>query len=122
MQQPFVGRSVPRLEDMPLVTGRGRFAADISFPHQLHMYVVRSTRAHGTISTIDVEAALAHPGVVAVWTFNDVADIPPIDFREGRIEQFEPYRQPILAASHVRYVGEPLAAVFADSIYTAEDA
>src|SRR6478609_397799 len=106
MQRPFVGQSVPRLEDMPLVTGRGRFAADISFFHQLHMHVVRSTYAHGKISAINVEAALAHPGVTAVWTSNDIADIPPIDFREGRIEQFEPYRQPILATSYVRYVGE----------------
>jgi carbon-monoxide dehydrogenase large subunit len=122
MQRAFVGRSVPRLEDKPLVTGRGRFAADISFPYQLHMHVVRSTHAHGTISAISVEAALAHPAVAAVWTSDDIADIPPIDFREGRIEQFEPYRQPVLATGYVRYVGEPLAAVFAESAYAAEDA
>src|ERR1700752_4005826 len=80
MQQAFVGRSVPRLEDKPLVTGLGRFVADIGFPHQLHMHVVRSTHAHGRISSIDVQAALAHLGIAAVWTSNDVADIPPIDF------------------------------------------
>ena len=122
MNAKFVGRSVPRLEDQPLVTGQGRFAADINFPHQLHMRVVRSAHAHGRIRSVDVRGALAHPGVFAAWSFSDVAEIPPIDFREGRIQQYEPYRQPILAKDRVRYVGEPVAAVFADSPYTAEDA
>ncbi len=122
MQPPFVGRSVLRLEDQPLVTGRGRFAADVSFPHQLHMRVVRSAHAHGKIRSISVDAARACRGVVAAWTSDDVRDIPPIDFREGRIEEYEPYRQPILAQDHVRYVGEPVAAIFAESAYSAEDA
>ena len=122
MQSKYVGRSVSRLEDQPLVTGRGRFAADVSFPHQLHMRIVRSAHAHGKIRAIDVSAALALPGVFAVWTGQDTADIPPIDFREGRIEQYEPFRQPILAREYVRYVGEPVAAVFAESAYVAEDA
>ena len=118
----FVGRSVPRLEDQPLVMGRGRFAADVTFPHMLHMRVVRSGHAHGRIVAIDVGAALALCGVEAIWTSADVADIPPIDFRLTRIEGLAPYRQPILARQHVRYVGEPVAAVFARDPYTAEDA
>jgi carbon-monoxide dehydrogenase large subunit len=118
----FVGRSVPRLEDQPLVTGRGRFAADVTFPHMLHMRVVRSGHAHGRIASIDASAALALPGVEAVWTSADVADIPPIDFRLTRIEGLAPYRQPILAQQYVRYVGEPVAAVFASDSYAAEDA
>jgi carbon-monoxide dehydrogenase large subunit len=118
----FIGRSVPRLEDPPLVTGRGRFAADVSFPHMLHMRVVRSGHAHGRIISIDASAALALPGVTAVWTSADVADIPPIDFRLTRIEGLTPYRQPILAKERVRYVGEPVAAVFATDPYIAEDA
>ena len=118
----YIGRSVPRLEDPPLVTGRGRFAGDISFPHQLHMRVARSSIAHGRIVAIDAAAARVLPGVVAVWTAADIADIPPIDFREGRIERLEPYRQPVLAVDHVRYVGEPVAAVFATDPYIAEDA
>ncbi len=122
MQEKFVGRSVTRLEDRPLVTGRGRFAADVSFPHQLHLRLVRSTRAHAKLRSVDIEAALAAPGVMAVWTAQDISEVPPIDFREGRIEQFAPYRQPILARDHVRYVGEPVAAVFAESPYLAEDA
>jgi aerobic carbon-monoxide dehydrogenase large subunit len=118
----YVGRSVPRLEDGPLVTGRGRFAADVSFAHQLHMRVVRSAHAHARIVAIDIQAARAAPGVVAVWTWGDVADVPPIDFRLTRIEGLDPYRQPILASDRVRYVGEPVAAVFATDAYLAEDA
>src|SRR5271170_3254198 len=118
----FVGRSVPRLEDRPLVTGQGRFAADISFAHQLHMRVVRSAHAHGRIVAIDIAAARAAPGVAAVWTAADVAAIPPIDFRLTRIEGLEPYRQPILAKDRVRYVGDPVAVVFAADPYSAEDA
>jgi carbon-monoxide dehydrogenase large subunit len=122
MQKKFIGRSVMRLEDRPLVTGQGRFAADVSFLHQLHMRVARSTHAHGKIQLVDINAALTSPGVMAVWTSDHISDVPPIDFREGRIEQFEQYRQPILAKDYVRYVGEPIAAVFAESAYLAEDA
>jgi aerobic carbon-monoxide dehydrogenase large subunit len=118
----WIGQSVTRLEDPPLVRGRGRFAGDISFPHQLHMRIVRANYAHGNIAAIDSSAARALAGVVAVWTAADIADVPPIDFREGQIPALEPYRQPVLATEKVRYVGEPVAAVFADDPYVAEDA
>src|SRR5262252_9140273 len=118
----WIGQSVERLEDPPLVRGRGRFAGDIAFPHQLHMRIVRANHAHGKIVAIDTSAARALPGVVAVWTAADIADVPPIDFREGQIPALEPYRQPVLATDKVRYVGEPVAAVFADDPYVAEDA
>ena len=117
-----VGRSLPRLEDHTLLTGRGRFAADISFPDQLHMRVVRSNFAHGRLQSIDASAALAKSGVHAVWTAADVADIPPIDFRLTRVAGLEPYRQRLFATDQVRYVGEPVAAVFAEDPYLAEDA
>ena len=116
-----IGRSVTRLEDLPLVTGRGRYAAGIAFPRQLHMRVVRSSHAHGKIISIDASAALAHPGCVAVWTSRDVAGIPLIEYRPTRVAGLEPYRQPILARERVRYVGEPVAAVFAEDAYLAED-
>src|SRR6185312_11061012 len=103
----FIGRSVPRLEDRPLLLGEGRFAADISFPGQLHMRVVRSRIAHGKIVAIDTRAALALPGVHAVWTAADVAHIPPIGFRLTGLVELEPYRQFVLARERVRYVGEP---------------
>ncbi|HLH90943.1 MAG TPA: xanthine dehydrogenase family protein molybdopterin-binding subunit [Xanthobacteraceae bacterium] len=118
----YIGRSVPRLEDGPLVVGRGRFAADMAFPDMLHMRIVRSAHAHGRIVAIDAAAARALPGVAAVWTFADVAEIPPIDFRLTRIEGLAPYRQTILANQKVRYVGDPVAAIFANDPYVAEDA
>lgn len=118
----FIGQPVQRLEDPPLVTGRGRYAADVSFPHQLHLRIVRSTYAHGRIKSIDTAAAKAAPGVFAVWTAADIPEVSPIDFREGKIERLEPFRQPVLARDTVRYVGEPLAAVFAEDSYLAEDA
>jgi len=121
MAAPFVGRSVARLEDGPLVRGQGRFAADISFAHQVYMRVARSARAHGRIVAVESAAAQARAGVIAIWTAADVADIPPIDFRLTRIEGLEPYRQPILARGRVRYVGEPVAVVFATDPYAAED-
>jgi len=122
MQSNFVGSSVLRLEDLPLLKGCGRFAADINFPHQLHMRVVRSMRARGKIQSVDIAGALKHRGVTAVWTSAEVRDVPPIGLREGRIERYEPYLQPILARDHVRYVGEPIAVVFAEHPYVAEDA
>ena len=121
-KEKFVGRSVPRLEDRPLLTGQGRFAGDISFPGQWHMRVVRSPVAHGRLKTIDAKAALALPGVHAVWTHADIADIPPIGFRLTGLVELEAYRQTALAQRYVRYVGEPVAAVFAADPYVAEDA
>jgi carbon-monoxide dehydrogenase large subunit len=122
-QRPsVVGAPVARLEDVPLVTGRGLFAADVTFPDMLHMRVVRSPVAHGRIVKVDTSAARSAPGVVAVWTIDDIADLPPIDFRDDRVEPLIPYRQPLLARSRVRYVGEPVAVVFADNPYQAEDA
>jgi aerobic carbon-monoxide dehydrogenase large subunit len=116
------GRKLPRLEDPPLLTGRGRFIADIGFPHQLHMRIVRSPSAHALLRRVDIAAALAAPGVAAVWTADDLADLPPIDFRDPAAEALRPYRQPILARERLRYVGEPVAAVFATDPYFAEDA
>jgi carbon-monoxide dehydrogenase large subunit len=118
----FIGQSVTRLEDPPLLRGAGRFADDVVFPGMLHMRVVRSAHAHGRIVAIDAAAARAAPGVVAVWTAADIAHVPPIEFREGPIAALAPYRQTALARDRVRYVGEPVAAVFADNPYRAEDA
>src|SRR6516164_2590053 len=123
-----VGRSVLRLEDPPLLTGKASFVADLTFPHQLHMRVVRSAHAHGRIVAIDTAAAMAAPGVVAVWTSRDISDLPPIGLREGLgtpagdLARLTPYLQPVLARERVRYVGEPVAAVFAEDPYLAEDA
>ena len=88
-----------RLEDQPLLTGRGLFTADISFPDQLHMRVVRSAVARGRIIRIDTSAATALDGVVAAWTH---AEIPPITFRMMGVDDLEAFRQPILANEYVR--------------------
>jgi len=119
----ILGQRLPRIEDPPLIRGEGRFAADISFPGQLHMRMVRSPMAHAEIRSIDTAAASALPGVVAVWTNDDIADLPPIDFRADRsAEALKAFRQPALAKGRVRYVGDPVAAVFAEDPYVAEDA
>ena len=115
-------RAVPRLEDPPLLQGRGNFVGDLGFPHQLHMRVVRSPYANAVLRRVDVAAALAAEGVAAVWTQAELADLPPIDFRDPAAEALRPYRQPILARERLRYVGEPVAAVFAADPYLAEDA
>lgn len=118
----LIGRAVERLEDFALITGAGRFAGDFSLPHQLHMRIVRSPVANGEITKIDVTEAMAAPGVFAIWTGDDVRDVAPVDYRDPAPEALAVYRQPVLAGKRVRYVGEPVAAVFALNAYTAEDA
>jgi CO/xanthine dehydrogenase Mo-binding subunit len=86
------------------------------------MRIVRSPIAHGRIRSIEAKAALALPGVHAVWSFADIAHLPPIGFRLTGLIELEAYRQTVLAQRYVRYVGEPVAAVFAADPYLAEDA
>lgn len=117
----YIGRSVRRLEDPPLLTGKAKFAADLVFPGEVSMRVVRSQVASGRVVGVEREEARQLPGVVAVWTADDL-DIPPIGFRMTDVGGLESYRQPVLASDYVRYVGEPVAAVFAENAYLAEDA
>src|SRR5271155_4690574 len=112
-QMSQIGRSVRRLEDRPLLIGAGRFAADITPADARYMRVVRSPVAHGRLTGIRIAEARAHPGAVAVWTGDDVADIPPIGFRMTPVPGLAAYRQPVLARGQVRYVGEPIAVVIA---------
>jgi carbon-monoxide dehydrogenase large subunit len=118
----YIGVSHKRLEDRTLLIGQGCFAADLNAVGQLHMRVVRSPVAFGRIVSIDASEARRVAGVVAVWTFQDVEHLPPIDIRLTRVGGLEPYRQSVLAGDYVRYVGDPVAAVFAEDPYTAEDA
>ncbi len=118
----YLGKALRRSEDPPLLRGEAHFAADISFDGQLHMRVVRSPVAFGRLLGIEAGDALALPGVAAVWSGRDVADLAPIDFRQVRLPGLKPYRQPILAQGYVRYVGEPVAVLFAEDPYLAEDA
>ena len=117
----MIGESVRRVEDGPLLRGQARFIADISFPDEAHLRVVRSEVACGEIVDVDVSEALQADGVVGVWTGEDLAAVPPIDFRQIGYDELLPYRQPVLAQGTVRYVGEPVAVVVAEDAYMAED-
>jgi carbon-monoxide dehydrogenase large subunit len=116
-----------RREDARLVTGRGTFADDIDLPNQVHAFFVRSTIAHGILRGIDTEAARAAPGVLAVYTGQDLreAGIGPIPYL--LIPGFAmptPVEapRPALAQDRVRHVGEPVAVVIAETRVQAEDA
>lgn len=118
----MIGARARRLEDPVLLRGAGRFAADTANAGELHMRVVRSPIAHGRLISVDVSAALLIDGVVAAWTHTDIEALPAIGFRLTPRPELLPYRQPVLARRFVRYVGEPVAVVFATSAYVAEDA
>ena len=117
-----------RLEDARLLTGTGCYTADWNFPGQAHAVFLRSDRAHAQIRSIDAQAARAMPGVIAILTAADVQKagyktIPvnmPAKHRDGR-EAWKPAR-PILAVDKVRYVGECVACVVAESAQQALDA
>jgi CO/xanthine dehydrogenase Mo-binding subunit len=127
MQPPAFGRRIRRNEDARLLTGRAMFVDDVNLPGMLHVAFVRSMNAHGTLKSVDVEAARAHPGVVAVYTADDLGayskpapllvNPPPIP---GHV--FHACTPLPLAKDKVRYVGEPIAMVVASSRYVAEDA
>jgi aerobic carbon-monoxide dehydrogenase large subunit len=117
-----VGRSVRRIEDRRLLTGRGKYAADFRLPGMLHAAVLRSAHAHARLGAISVANALACPGVVAVVTADDLGDVGRIPVRLGPRPSIVACLQPPLARDKVRYVGEPVAFVVAESRYLAEDA
>jgi carbon-monoxide dehydrogenase large subunit len=118
-----VGRPLTRREDARLLTGRGRYIADIVRDGMLHAAVFRSPRPHGRIRRIDTSRARALPGVVGVFTSADLAGLlKPIRPRIGALPGFENFLQLPIATDKVRYVGEPIAVVAAESAYIAEDA
>ncbi len=117
-----------RLEDRRLLTGAGRYASDNNLPGQLYAAFLRADRPHAEIVSIDSGAALAMPGVHAVLTGEDIraagiASLPTqlaLNGRDGK-PLIKPHR-PALAQGRVRFVGEPVACVIADSAYLAQDA
>lgn len=106
----IVGRNVKRSDGIDKVTGEGMFTADLKFPGMLHAKILRSPYPHADIESIDTGAAKAHKGVVAVVTGADL---------KGRLIGDCINDQPPMAYSKVRYVGEPVAAVIADSVENA---
>jgi carbon-monoxide dehydrogenase large subunit len=124
-ERRWFGAAVRRKEDLPLLIGRGRFVGDIDRPGMLHAAFVRSPYAHARLGRIDAVAARAMPGIHAVLSF---ADLPPA-LQLRRLPNLMPnpvIRQSptpyALARDEVCFVGEPVAAVVADSRYLAEDA
>jgi xanthine dehydrogenase molybdopterin-binding subunit B len=117
----YVGDPVERTEDLRFLRGQGQYIDDIKRKGQLHAAFVRTTSAHGILRGIDATAALAIPGVHAVITAADIpGPIPTIPFRRPN-PTVAPYGQPVIASGRVRYVGEPVAMVLADSAELAED-
>jgi carbon-monoxide dehydrogenase large subunit len=122
-----IGTPLERLEDLRLLRGNGQFVDDLHVAGMLHAVVVRSMFAHGTIRALEVRAARALPGVHAIYTARDVAaayggSVPHVPLRVGSFAEVEPFAQPVIAHGKVRYVGEPLAIVVAESVAHAEDA
>jgi len=118
----YVGARVRRVEDPRLLAGRARFVDDVALPGMLHLVVVRSTHAHARLGRVDVSRALAAPGVVAALTGAEVehlVDPLPVNTRVAGQRLLDSH---VLAAHKVLHVGEPVAAVLAESRYLAEDA
>ncbi len=123
----FVGQPIERLEDLRLVRGRGQYVDDLARKDMLHAAILRSSVGHGRIRSIDVAAARALPGVHAVITADNLTAalgnrMPIVPMRLQPMPEFEPFAQPVMARDKVRYVGEALAVVLADSAAIAEDA
>jgi carbon-monoxide dehydrogenase large subunit len=117
-----IGEPVRRKEDRRLLTGRGKYAGDVRLPGLVHAAVLRSPHAHAWLGRIETARARALPGVVAVITAADLGEVGTIPVRLGPRPNIVACLQRPLASGTVRYVGEPLAVVIADSRYLAEDA
>jgi len=121
----LVGASVPRLEDEPLLRGKGRFVDDLHMPGMLQAAFLRSPHAHALVGAIRKDAALAVKGVHAVLTRDDlrphlrneylVVGLPSKDYKQN-------LNRPVLVADEAVYVGQPVVMVIADNRYIAEDA
>jgi len=120
-----IGASTKRREDLRFLTGHGKYTDDLNVYGQLHMHIVRSQVAHGTIRKIDTAKAMAMPGVVAIYTgadFEPVGGLPcgwQVTGKNGAM--LEP-KHPVLAHGKVRHVGDPYAAIIAETLDQARDA
>jgi carbon-monoxide dehydrogenase large subunit len=123
-----IGQPVTRTEDPVLLTGRGRYTDDVNVSGQLHQVMVRSRHAHGAIKSIDTAAAKAMPGVKGVYVWGDLEKAGigmtktpgAVPNRDGSPIKTAP--RSALARGKVRYVGEAVAAVVADTVAQAKDA
>jgi carbon-monoxide dehydrogenase large subunit len=128
MAKKYVGQRMTRTEDPRLLTGQALFVDDVEIPGMLYAAFLRSDYAHALIRSIDVSAARSRPGVVAVYTAEDLGDFwqhgPPLVPAPHSVEGvvFHSRTQVPLVKDKVRYVGEAVAVVYAESRYIAEDA
>jgi carbon-monoxide dehydrogenase large subunit len=123
-----IGASPKRREDARFVTGRGDYLDDLKFERVAHMVELRSPHAHAAIRSIDAAAAARAPGVLAVLAARDAeaAGLKPLrPYAEANIQTGEPFAfapQPLLASDKVRFAGEPVALVVAETREQALDA
>jgi carbon-monoxide dehydrogenase large subunit len=121
-----IGQSVPRTEDPMLLRGRGHYTDDVSLPGQAYAVMVRSSVAHGTIRSIDMDAARKMPGVLGVYSsaelngYGTLKCIVSLNNRDG--SPLKKPRREALAVGKVRYVGDPIACVVAETVEQAKDA
>src|SRR5215469_11767043 len=118
----YIGAPIKRVEDLRFLRGRGEFVADLTGADVLHAAILRSPVAHARIRAIDPTPALAIGGIRAVITAAEIGTVPRIPLRLQSSPATEPFCQPAIASAKVRYVGEPVAVVLAESAALAEDA
>ena len=128
MSEKGIGKSVKRSEDTRFLTGQGRYTDDLNLPGQVYAYFLRSPFAHAKINGIDTSAAMSAPGVLAVFTGEDLANAGvgglPCGWLITSVDG-EPMKEPAhppLAQGKVRYVGDHVAVVVAETYYQAKDA
>src|SRR5258705_11733697 len=118
-----IGSPIERIEDLRFLRGRGQYIDDLAPDRLLHAVVLRSSMAHGRIRRIETAAALARPGVVSVITAKEIGGpVPTIPMRQEPLPALKRYEQPVIAHDRVRYVGEAIGMVVAESSALAEDA
>src|SRR5258706_12582969 len=126
MTSPAIGERVTRTEDPRLLRGEGRYTDDVNEPRQAYACIVRSQHAHGVLKGVDAARAKRMPGVLAIYTAADLAAYGPhkcaLDFK---MRDGTPMNRPVrksLADGKVRYVGDPVACVVAETAMQAKDA
>ncbi|MGC1351258.1 MAG: xanthine dehydrogenase family protein molybdopterin-binding subunit [Xanthobacteraceae bacterium] len=121
-----VGQSVPRIEDPMLLRGHGRYTDDVSLPGQAYAVMVRSRHGHGVLRAVNTEVARKMPGVLAVYTAADLDGYGPLKCNMPlKSRDGSPLKKPwrgALATDKVRYVGDPVACVIAETVFAAKDA
>src|SRR5690349_13030342 len=121
---PFIGQPTRRLEDARFLTGRGRFVDDVNDASQARAAVVRSPYAHAVIERINTTGARMMPGVLGVYTYDDIADLGdlPCATQVATVAPMIVPPRPALARDRVRHVGDPIAFVVAETAAVARDA